>query len=89
MTELIRKSALTNSYISTDIAIIIPTKDRPREVRRLLKSISELDCKVGRIIIIASGQDIQHVVMSFADRIPVEYFSSESGQIKQRNKGII
>ena len=88
MTKLIRKAALTNSYISTDIAIIIPTKDRPREIRQLLKSISELDCKVGRIIIIASGQDIKHVVMPFVDRIHVEYHYSEPGQIKQRNKGI-
>lgn len=89
MTEIISKKLLTNSYVSTDLAIIIPTKDRPEEVKRLLKSIAELDCKVGRIIIIATGMDIQNEVMSFVNRIPVEYYSSEPGQIKQRNKGIL
>jgi glycosyltransferase involved in cell wall biosynthesis len=88
MSEIISKKLLTHSYVSTDLAIIIPTKDRPNEVDRLLKSISELDCKVGRIIIIATGMDIQRMVMSFVNRIPVEYYSSEPGQIKQRNKGI-
>ena len=88
MSEIISKKLLTNSYVSTDLAVIIPTKDRPAEVKRLLKSIAELDCKIGRIIIIATGMDIQNVVMSFVNRIPVEYYSSEPGQIKQRNKGI-
>jgi len=83
----IEKSS-TKLYVSTDLAVIIPTKDRPREVSRLLQSISELNCKVGRIIVIASGQDIRDQVMFFMDRIPVEYCSSEPGQIKQRNKGI-
>ena len=43
-------------YDSKDLAIIIPTKDRPKEVKRLLKSICELDCRVGRIIVVASGR---------------------------------
>ena len=88
MTEKISKIQLTNSYVSTDLAVIIPTKDRPKEIKRLLKSITELDCKVGRIIIIASGIDIQNIVMSFINRIPVEYYYGDPGQIKQRNKGI-
>jgi glycosyltransferase involved in cell wall biosynthesis len=88
MSEIISKKLSTHSFVSTDLAIIIPTKDRPKEVRRLLKSILELDCKVGRIIIIASGQDIQDEVMPFVDCIPIKYFFGEPGQIKQRNKGI-
>ena len=88
MTDKLKNNTETLPYFSKDLAIIIPTKDRPKEVRRLLKSITELDCKVGRIIVIASGQDIQYVVMTFVDQIPVEYYSSQPGQIKQRNKGI-
>ena len=75
-------------YVSKDLAIIIPTKDRPKEVGRLLQSIKELDCEVRRVIVVASGQDISDVIMSFAEYIPVEYYSSEPGQIRQRNKGI-
>ena len=59
-----------NSYKTEDIAIIIPTKDRPEEVKRLLQSIASLDCKVCRIIIVASGQDIQDVVMAFKPFLP-------------------
>ena len=68
-------------YDSKDLAIIIPTKDRPKEVARLLKSICELDCRVGRVIVIASGQDIHNVVMDFSENLNVEYYSSKSGQI--------
>ena len=75
-------------YVPTTLAIIIPTKDRPDEVRRLLQSITELDCEVGRIIVVASGQDIRTVVMAFAEKLPVEYYTSKPGQIRQRNKGI-
>ena len=75
-------------YVSKDLAIIIPTKDRPKKVGSLLQSIKELDCEVGRVIVVASGQDISDVVIEFSKILPVEYYSSEPGQIKQRNKGI-
>ena len=88
MKENIDKETSRYQYDSKDLAIIIPTKDRPKEVARLLKSICELDCKVGRIIVVASGQDIHHVVMANSENLNVEYYSSESGQIYQRNKGI-
>ena len=77
-----------NNYVSKDLAIVIPTKDRPKEIICLLNSIVELDSKVGRIIIVASGQDICELVMKFYGELPVEYHYSEPGQIKQRNKGI-
>ena len=88
MTERKIKETSSGYYVSKDIAIIIPTRNRPEEVRRLLKSIYELDCEIGRIIIVASGQDIQKVVMKFKNILPVEYYSSERGQIRQRNHGI-
>ena len=82
------KKNLKNGYSSKDLAIIIPTKDRPKEVYRLLTSILELDTKVGRIIIVASGKNISDIIKNFEGKIPVEYYKSEPGQIKQRNKGI-
>lgn len=75
-------------YVTEDLAVLIPTKDRPGEVCRLLRSIAELDCKVGRVIVIASGQDIRDAVMDFQQALPVEYHSSQPGQIRQRNLGI-
>ena len=70
----IKNDSLNQYYESSDLAIIIPTKDRPKEINRLLNSIYELDCKAGRIIVIASGMDITNQVMLFSDKIPVECY---------------
>ena len=75
-------------YSSSDLAFIIPTKNRPEEVKRHLQSLAKQDCKIGRIIIIASGEDIQKIVLEFSEMLPVEYYRSKPGQIKQRNLGI-
>ena len=81
MTEKKETKNRIPSYVSKDMAIIIPTKDRPDVVRRLLQSIAELDCKVGRIIIIASGQGISDVVELFSKTLTIEYYTSEPGHL--------
>ena len=87
--DSINTSPLPNpAYSPEDLAILIPTKDRPEEVQRLLQSIAELDCMIGRIIVIASGQEIRDEVMAFQGVLPVEYHYSQPGQIQQRNLGI-
>ena len=88
MQEIKDKIISRTNYVSKDLAIIIPTNNRPKEVARLLQSIKELDCEVRRVIVVASGQDISDVIMKFPEYIPLEYYSSEPGQIRQRNKGI-
>lgn len=71
------------------MAIIIPTKDRPEKVKKLLSSISKQTLLCGRIIIVDSGADIESVVNDFINVLPVEYYrSSKQGQIYQRNFGI-
>ncbi|MFA5902867.1 MAG: glycosyltransferase [Desulfobacula sp.] len=76
-------------FISSDLAIIIPTKDRPGKIINLLNSIKNQSLPCGRIIIIDSGQDIKKTVESFSKVLPVEYHrSSVQGQIYQRNMGI-
>ena len=75
-------------YSSKDLAVIIPTKDRPVEVKRHLQSLMKQKCKLGRVIVVASGQEIKDIVESFKDSLPVEYYRSEPGQIRQRNVGI-
>jgi glycosyltransferase involved in cell wall biosynthesis len=70
------------------MAIIVPTKDRPDYVKRFLQSVKELDCQTGRVIVVASGQDIKYVVLAFKEFLPVEYYTCEPGQIRQRNRGI-
>ena len=75
-------------YNSNELALIIPTKDRPVQVKRHLQSLVTQNCEVGRVIVVASGEDIEDIVMSFKDKLPVEYYRSEPGQIRQRNMGI-
>ena len=75
-------------YSAKDLAIIIPTKDRPVQVKRHLQSLVDQNCELGRVIVVASGEDIENVVLSFVDTLPVEYYYSKPGQIRQRNMGI-
>ena len=75
-------------YNTTDLAIIIPTKDRPFHMKKHLKSLVEQKCGLSRVIVVASGHDIKDIVLNFKDNLPVEYYRSEPGQIRQRNMGI-
>ena len=75
-------------YNTTDLAIVIPTKDRPVLVKRHLQSLVDQNCELGRVIVVASGKDIRDIVLGFKDSLPIEYYRSEPGQIKQRNMGI-
>ena len=78
-----------HKYIGSDLAIIIPTKDRPEKIRNLLNSLSKQTLSCGRIIIIDSGQNIKNIVDSFVNSLPAEYYRSPiQGQIFQRNLGI-
>lgn len=80
---------MTCRYSEHDLVIIIPTKDRPGKVKDLLDSISRQSVICGRIIIVASGQDIGSIVDIYKNILPVEYHRSPvQGQIYQRNHGI-
>lgn len=76
-------------YTGTDLAFMVPTKDRPEKMKNLLESLVAQTEGCGRIIVVASGQDIGKLVRSYADRLPVEYHHCEPpGQIRQRNLAI-
>ena len=75
-------------YKTTDLAVIISTKDRPVQTKQFLQSLANQNCDLGRVIVVASGQDIKDIVLDFKDSLPVEYYMGESGQIAQRNFGI-
>lgn len=80
---------MTPHYTARDLALLVPTKDRPQKMRNLLESLVAQGEPCGRVIVVASGQNIQELVLAFADRLPVEYHHCEPpGQIRQRNLGI-
>lgn len=76
-------------YDSRDIAILVPTKDRPHKLNVLLESLAQQTAPCGRIIVIDGGESVRDTVMRFADRLPVEHhLCHPPGQIRQRNMGI-
>ncbi|MFC1462392.1 glycosyltransferase family 2 protein [Verrucomicrobiota bacterium] len=82
-------TADTGAYRSDELSFVVPTKDRPGEMRNLLESLAGQTARCGRVVVVASGEDIRDVVLGFADRLPIEYKHSEQGgQIYQRNLGL-
>jgi len=77
------------TYKAEQLAVIVPTRNRPEKIASLLTSIAAQSLLPGRVLIIASGDDIKDLVESYLPRLPVEYIYTETGgQIHQRNLGI-
>jgi|GEM_PF-233868 len=77
------------TYAGKDLALLIPTKDRPKHIRLLLESLSAQTVACGRVVIVDGGESIQAVLTGFLDRLPLEYYLCHPpGQIRQRNLGI-
>lgn len=78
-----------NNFVSKDICVITPTKDRPHKIVNLLDSLVKQTQKVGRVIIVGSGENIESIIENYKLRLPIEYYHSEiAGQIRQRKLGI-
>jgi glycosyltransferase involved in cell wall biosynthesis len=76
-------------YTSDQLAVLVPTKDRPHKIRLLLQSLVAQTRPSGRIIIVDGGDSVASVVAEFADRLPVEHHvCTPPGQIRQRVMGI-
>jgi glycosyltransferase involved in cell wall biosynthesis len=76
---------LKTTYTSKDLAIIIPTKDRPEKIKDLLNSITIQNVQCRRIIIVDGGESIKDIILSYK-KLPIEYYSCDTpGQIIQRN----
>jgi glycosyltransferase involved in cell wall biosynthesis len=76
-------------YSASDLAFIIPTKDRPLKLKNLLESLATQIVSCGRLIIIDGGRSVRNLVMGFADRLPVEYYECHPpGQLRQKIFGI-
>ncbi len=72
-------------YTSNDLAIIIPTKDRPEKIKDLLSSITSQNVQCRRIIIVDGGKSIKDTILSY-EELPMEYYLCDTpGQIIQRN----
>jgi glycosyltransferase involved in cell wall biosynthesis len=72
-----------------EFCILIPTRNRPREVEKLLTSIQASTIKPFQVIVVSSGEEIFDVVEKFAPDLEITYIHSKiSGQINQKKLGI-
>jgi len=79
----------TRGYAAVDLAVLVPTKDRPGKVRKLLDSIAAQSARPGRIVFIDGGESIRELVQGYEDQVAVEHHVCQPpGQIRQRNMGI-
>lgn len=70
-------------------AIIVPTKDRPEELRRFLKSVETQEVRPDQILIVdGSDRPVQDVVAQFPS-LPIDYLAVRPpGLVQQRRAGI-
>jgi len=86
---MLKEQEKNRKYTGEDLALIIPTKDRPEKMVNLLDSISAQGVACGRIIVVDGGKSIRGIVESYRDKIPVEYHECRPpAQIRQRNMAI-
>lgn len=76
-------------YKESELAIVVPTKNRPQQVKNMLTSLERQTKLPGLIVIMDSGGESNEVVSKFIDRLPIVYENTNIvGQIAQRNAGI-
>ncbi|MCB0406862.1 MAG: glycosyltransferase family 2 protein [Bdellovibrionales bacterium] len=76
-------------YSGKDVAMVIPTKDRPEKVREFLASVAAQNVRPGLIVFVDSGESIEPIISLFTDQLNIKYYvANQKGQIPQRNQGI-
>jgi glycosyltransferase involved in cell wall biosynthesis len=84
-----RGSSGVADYSGRDLALIIPTKDRPQKMENLLASLAKQTIVVGRVIIVDGGSGIDDLVRTYSAQLPIDYVPCHPpGQIRQRNLAI-
>jgi glycosyltransferase involved in cell wall biosynthesis len=71
------------------VAILIPTRNRPIAIDRLLESISRSTLKPEQVIVVSSGQDIGSVIKNYSKELPITHLHTNAiGQIAQKRIGV-
>lgn len=73
-----------------NFSILVATRNRPENMRKLLASIAESTSKPKKVVVISSGSPIEEVVSEFRHVLKIDYCHSEvAGQVNQKKTGII
>ncbi len=71
-----------------EVCFLIPTKDRPELLKKMISSIQAMSVTPGQIIVVDGGTSAKAVCDSFPN-LPIDYFTCHPpGQVRQRNLGI-
>jgi len=71
------------------VAALIPTRNRPKELAVLLKSITESSILPKQVVIVASGIDVAPILHAFSQVLQITYRHTEQrGQIAQKRIGM-
>ncbi len=71
------------------IAILIPTRNRPEKVSKLLDSLCKSIMFPQQIVVVASGTDIVPEISTYKDKLNIDYiFSEVVGQVSQKKLGL-
>jgi glycosyltransferase involved in cell wall biosynthesis len=71
------------------LALVVPTKDRPREVRRLLESLRAQDVAPARVVIVDAGDgSLAAIAPEFADLDVMYVRAPRPGLTRQKNLGV-
>lgn len=75
-------------FSADQLAVLVPTKDRPDKMREMLGSIQQQNVRPAQIVIVATGQNIEFLAGEFSE-LPIDYHHTTiRGQINQRTLGI-
>jgi glycosyltransferase involved in cell wall biosynthesis len=70
-------------------AILIPTRNRPKELSTLMQSIQKLTHSPNQVVVVASGQEVAHILDEFSKSLEITYLHTEvTGQIAQKRLGV-
>lgn len=74
--------------IPRKIGILIPTRNRPDKVNKLLESLLQSSKKPAQVVVISSGSEISNIIDEFTKILPIKYLHSDvAGQVNQKKIG--
>ena len=70
-------------------AILIPTRNRPKELSILLRSIQKSTRLPKQVVVVASGQNVAHILDELSKSLEIPCLHTEvTGQIAQKRLGV-
>lgn len=74
---------------STRIGLVVPTRDRPDKIVKLLESLEKSTVPLHEIVIVSFGVDISNSLERFKKTFPIKYHQSDRpGQVIQKKQAI-